>query len=1056
MKLEKPLLIQDNPFPCSKALVVSLFVFAANGLIAQSLNVKADQSASQKSDQSIPVGPRPEVVVLSPFLVNEEIDRGYEAANTLSGTRLNTPAKFVGSAVTDITPALMQDLGLYNVMDVIDYTPNSSAYFGGGISDNSNSIFGTNFGYVRGISIGSNSRDFIKDRAPDDAYNADRISFTRGPNAILFGVGDPAGVINTVGTRAQMKDANQTGLSIDNWGSHRETIKINKEVVKGKMALYIAGLDENRQTNRKPSDRISDRLTGSITIKPFSGTTLRVTGEDGRLHWLNVRPWAGYGDALSVWQNRGSQEVPAALANGGVQFATIPTAQLPSNVAAQRATLLAQANAAGFSLLTTAANPNPIIVHNSLGSGAPLVINGNGFLTTTIATAGVGNVSDPTLVNSPVPYRANPTGYGNAYYNNFKTYTFTIEQAIGKNLFIEATFNRQNNNLRSDFSAGAYDSLYIDKNRTVLTIANGQNAIVPNPNYNRYFMAVSPQGNWSAYHQTYDDHTGRVSAAYQLNLSERAGRFLGSILGHHNFAAVRERQQTGFIQDLATEGLRNTSSQAFASLPGASTGVNKGQNVSGFITYVDPNTPSTWAQPGSLFTYPWGGFDGSTFPPADPSGFTPQWIVIASTRLLQITNSQSFVMQNFFWNDRIVPTFGWRRDVVDFRSIPSYTNPVTALVESVSSVNPYNGSTLNPMTYVEHAGETKTQGVVVYPVRWLGFSYNQSQNFNPTTTVSRDIFGNVVAPTRGKGKDYGFKFSVWDGKVTGSLTRFNTSQVAASGNALQVAPVTLLVPMLAITQTMSGLTNNAVFQNYPWHPSNQGTFAFVDLSDVNSTGYEFVLTANPTRNWRVSLSASRAEAISSNYGALEKEWLTYARNFITTNYPQYLSAVTASSGLQQSTPETVQQQLDDVGTYLNLAHSLDGRRNARQALYTGVLVTAYDFVTGPLKHFGIGATYRYRSKVAIGYAYQAGSKSLFNPDMPYFGPNQNPIGLFVNYRFIFLEKIHARLQLNGNNLNMDQKLHPFTKVDSGNGTPVVARYYFGPGKSVAFSTIFDF
>lgn len=78
--------------------------------------------------------PAETIVELSPFIVDTSNDRGYDAANTLSGSRLSTPSKYVGAAVAEITLAFMQDLSLTNVQDLIDFAPNSSSYNGGGLS----------------------------------------------------------------------------------------------------------------------------------------------------------------------------------------------------------------------------------------------------------------------------------------------------------------------------------------------------------------------------------------------------------------------------------------------------------------------------------------------------------------------------------------------------------------------------------------------------------------------------------------------------------------------------------------------------------------------------------------------------------------------------------------------------------------------------------------------------------------------------------------------------------------------------------------------------------
>ena len=62
-----------------------------------------------------------EVVELSPFQVSAAADRGYLAANTLSGTRLNSKLEDLGSSITVITKQQMEDLALLDINDVFRY-----------------------------------------------------------------------------------------------------------------------------------------------------------------------------------------------------------------------------------------------------------------------------------------------------------------------------------------------------------------------------------------------------------------------------------------------------------------------------------------------------------------------------------------------------------------------------------------------------------------------------------------------------------------------------------------------------------------------------------------------------------------------------------------------------------------------------------------------------------------------------------------------------------------------------------------------------------------------
>ena len=66
-----------------------------------------------------------EVVTLSPFEVSTSKDVGYQATETLAGTRIRTNLKDVGSAIQVITKEFMQDVGATNSGTLLQYTTNA-------------------------------------------------------------------------------------------------------------------------------------------------------------------------------------------------------------------------------------------------------------------------------------------------------------------------------------------------------------------------------------------------------------------------------------------------------------------------------------------------------------------------------------------------------------------------------------------------------------------------------------------------------------------------------------------------------------------------------------------------------------------------------------------------------------------------------------------------------------------------------------------------------------------------------------------------------------------
>ena len=65
------------------------------------------------------------VVELSPFTVNTSRDVGYQAENTLAGSRLNTSLRDTASSVSVFTREFLDDLAITDVRELVQYSMNA-------------------------------------------------------------------------------------------------------------------------------------------------------------------------------------------------------------------------------------------------------------------------------------------------------------------------------------------------------------------------------------------------------------------------------------------------------------------------------------------------------------------------------------------------------------------------------------------------------------------------------------------------------------------------------------------------------------------------------------------------------------------------------------------------------------------------------------------------------------------------------------------------------------------------------------------------------------------
>ena len=984
-----------------------------------------------------------ELVELSPFVINGENETGYDSNNTLSGTRLRTPTKYLGSATFEVTKALMQDLGLFNMQDIIDFTPNASSYFGGGITNDTagtNALFGVNYN-VRGMVVSNVSRDFINFRVPDDAYNVEQFSFTRGPNSVLFGVGQAGGIVNSVSKRAMMRNRYQTTASVDTNDGHRFTADLNQVLLPKKLAIRVAALSEMAKTNRRPSDRSADRIYGSLTYSPTRSTTIRVNGESGHINALAVRPWVAT-DGTVAWVAAGKQEIPVNLRNGGTTAASLPAIPAGQPTRAQN---LVQLATAGFETMTN--TPQPVFLNNS--AGAMPLLNMNAFVITGRTTMPNGDRFQSWVNNPAVPYETNVLGYGNRLAQKFGNGMVVVEQKIGDGFFVEALFNRQRTVNHNDYSSQGDLNIYMDKNPTLLT---WDNRVITNPNYNRYFT-YSGAGN--SYLSTYIDVSARVTASYELNLEPKVSGWFGKLLGHHNFAVLRSRDSTDYIQNYAPltnvtpDGKTPQQSALIFSQP------LTGNNRPAFINYITPGEKSTYAARDwmTAFDFPNMIFSGTPLPTAtDPSGVTPRYFVSTSTRSLQKVNSQMIVAQDFFWNNRIVTTFGARKDVSDLWLLPTLPDPKNPAYTIDAGTRDVKSS---PTGQLEAVGYTYTQGVVAGVTNWLAVFYNRSSNFLPPSGLRQDLFGIPLPAGSGLGQDYGVKLNLMKDRMQVALSRYTTDFSGVPSSIFRGGATNLNVPLQAIITAM----NNAVLGGpggptwagaFPWPSGNQ---SYSSLNDIVSKGYEMTMSANLTRNWRTTVNFSHQKSASSNFGATERRWIAeVVKPYFAAN-PQYASLRTGANGPQNS-DETIAQRIQDMDNIMTASTSLNGKADARQAQYTANLTTGYDFTIERLKGLGVGGSVQWRSKMILGYPYVAGQRVLFDTTKPYYSDPTLNVGAFVYYK-TSLFKRQTRVQLNARNLNNDERLHPFTVLDAGNGSPLVEQYSLGPGRSFTLQVSFD-
>ena len=174
---------------------------------------------------SLMLGQKPaeeEVLQLSPFVVSTTADRGYQASNAVSATRLNVPIKDVPISITAFTEEFIKDVNPDLINEVVSYAP--------GVTKTNASFGGTrDMVNIRGFEQNSPLRNGFAGAGLVDPAVIARVEVSRGPSSVLYGSLAPGGVINYITKRPKAERGGELsvmagsyerlGAELDVWGS---------------------------------------------------------------------------------------------------------------------------------------------------------------------------------------------------------------------------------------------------------------------------------------------------------------------------------------------------------------------------------------------------------------------------------------------------------------------------------------------------------------------------------------------------------------------------------------------------------------------------------------------------------------------------------------------------------------------------------------------------------------------------------------------------------------------------------------------------------------------
>jgi outer membrane receptor protein involved in Fe transport len=927
----------------------------------------------------------------------------------MNSSLFQTPAP-----ISVLTKEFLDDIGAENTQDILKVAMSSVTER----ADSSGTLqeaFDTRAN-IRGFVESTITRDYLPNMVQSrgilasDLFNVDRADLSRGPNSVLYGAGRPGGAINTSSKRAVLNGSQKSvSLTMGRWNKTRSEVDLAIPLIKDALALRANTLLEDRNGWWEFEMLKQKGLALAVTYRPFKFTEVRAGVE--RVLKDQVQSWAfPHSDSgYSRWIKAGSPMAGNPLLPG-----TNPAPGLLTTANALQGIYAPQLRSQPFRVSTTGADMRPDLPGNQpTGYWQPL----GG------ASAPIGGTVDDPFYGQVIPANAFLWGPGRTSNTDYTLSSLFIDQRIG-DLSVELGYALSY--YHRGFTGGGANAIgdpnpvipgaYFADGDSVIATGRNPGTLLPDiGRTNPFAGGLYVQSQRSQ--QVFDSRseTMRASVGYELNLNQRS-----RWLGRHSLAGFLQKDRSLLGSNALGE---------YNMTPNNAQPIDSPTNTILRRTYLDFVTA--------------GGVRGALDPAKNPIPSSPgmtaglAW-TSDSPWLVQENSSWMIAMQSNFLVNRLVLTAGYRRDRVELNSasaggerLPNSTN----LWKTRSYI--FKSSTANVA-----AGPTKTFGAVLTPLPWLGFSYNQSESFFPQGGFM-DLYDRFLDPVKGRGKDYGIRFNVLEGRLSVNVNSFQNTGVNQFADWLTA-------PRNQILQAVNAILTALQVRRQALPPSLTQA-GLTQLGQVNrretvaqdGKGTEIEVTGRIIKGWSASLNYSRNRLLQTNIAPGMNSFLAGVKGLWDRN-PALLDDTPATVATFVRTrdntpgrdfvlnPASFSDAYNYAVSVMTPANLAEGKAPLTQIETAFNVFTSYRFESEAwsiLRQSRIGMGANYRGPAVIGY-------DATKANDAFRGKSSIVANVMLGKRFPLRKNRAIDVQINLDNVFKQEDLLPYSAVAPGN----VVRY----------------
>lgn len=1037
------------------------------------------------------------VVELSPFEVTPSETTGFRAASTLSGTRLKTDIGDLGSSISVYTEQFLEDTGSEDMEDLLVYATgmevpgisgnltNTEIAGGGAIGNQESTVRPQENTRARGLAPADLTRDLYLTDIPFDAYNIHRVTINRGSNALLFGLGSPAGIIDHSLVNARFEDSGEVVAKFDSFGTQRYSLDLNRVLLEDRLAFRFAGLYEDQKYNVEPAFEKDERLFLAAVYRPLKQTTIRVNFEHGENRSNRPRLSPPIDLFTPHFETENPRYPTTNLLPNGIAFHD-PAKETRGAFWNAHAGTFNPTILLGSSDVTTSPDLvgfEPLLLRRidpdirpdlpSFPAHSIPTVNSRGRLPVGTPFASLyieEQVTDPSVFDFNNLLIDGPN---KEEYYNFETYNITAEQLfLSGNAGVELAYDYQ------EFDDGRFylfnqsrsgERLAMDAN---ITLTDGRT----NPNFGRPFLSGRPGADM----RLSERDAFRIQAFIKFDFGKLESG-LPRLLGRHVLTGqyftqthYEKRVSTGSAWQVPEEKVDAFSTRSndvitlirYLGPSVIERGVAEGAHIPNIQVPTVLQTAESFWMYNNKVTHEWELFTFETYDwRRDPAS------VAGGASLLENQFDATMgVLQSWFLDDHLVATVGYRNDEAKGRE---NVNPprddargVVVFDDRFFQLPDQFGTEATEESWswslVGHVPESLLEAVPA--ISGVSLHYSESQNFRPSPNRF-NVIGEEIGSPGGETREYGFSLDLWEDRVNLRVNWYETAERLKTEDGFTSLGGWINFEAFVLENIESTIANEAEyrelfpesFANTPpfeqlrgaieadgspkGFPKNVLAFANYTAEDTTGDGlfdeFRWSIPSNTVSTSDVVSKGVEIELV----GNPTPNWtiiLNIAQQQATraNSGPAVRELVAARLPFIEefgSFPNGAGQQT--VAGWLNANNivpaqkviSQDGKGIANEVREWRVnLASTVRFSDGRWKGLFVGGGIRWQDDAAIGFLGKDDPVfgEIFDVDQPVFGESEFDVDAWIGYEKRVWDKYDWKIQLNIRNLTNDDDLVP--------------------------------